>query len=161
MTPREKHPQGPPKLGTHNTWHSLQVAQQAGDFLSRCLIWSKRFPGYLGWFLFFPGNWGALRVLFSAPFLCSLTSTSLGEALEFIASSVMEGLSECGQFQGLPTAVLSCLSFCFRSFPLEGMFEVLLETFAYHTLTQYPAFMNFSENDELPFTGEYWLAKFV
>lgn len=73
----------------------------------------------------------------------------------------MEGLSECGQFQGLPTVVLSCLSFCFRSFPLEGMFQVLLETFAHHTVTQYLAFMNFSESDELPFTGEDWLAKFV
>lgn len=83
MTPREKHPQGPPNLGTCNTWHSLQVAQQAGDFLSRCLIWSKRFPGYLGWFLLFPCNWGAPIAIFSAPLLRILTSTSLGEALVY------------------------------------------------------------------------------
>lgn len=73
----------------------------------------------------------------------------------------MEGLNERGQFQGLPTAVLSCLSFCFRSFPQDGMFQVLLETFAHHTLTQYLVFMNFSENDELPFTWEHWLATCV
>lgn len=144
MTPRERHRQGPPKLGPRNTWHSLQVFSFPGASFGLNIfrvIWAG--------FCFTLASGGLSESSFLL--LVSVVWRQLvwEQLWTFIASSVMEGLSECGQFQGLPMAVLSCLSFCFRSFPQEGMFQVLLETFAHHTLTQYLAFMNFSENDEL------------
>ena len=77
-------------------------------------------------FMLLPGNGlvaESLQFFSFQSLLCSSAFYHRGGLSAFIAYSGKEELSESGQFQGLPEAIFSCLPFCLRSFPLDGMFS--------------------------------------